>query len=141
MLSKLINFVSPKTEAPTTINKETTIMSTLQELNFNDRLSYLAWKKEWFQAYKAACADVRAGKQAFKDEQRKVTVVAGKYGNASMYEGKYLSWSSAPNYYNWFRNHPKLVAEVEKLVGLRQSARAKSAAQRDAMLKERGIEV
>lgn len=146
MLSKLINFVSPKTETPTiTINKETTIMSTLQELNFNDRLSYLAWRKEWFEAYKAAIADVRVGKQAFKEEQRKVTIIEKQYPwgkeHMPMYGEKTLNYVSAPNYYNWFSNKGKLVAEVEKLVGLRQSARVKSAAQRDAMLKEHGIEV
>ena len=134
MLSKIMNLFT---------NEESTTVTTkeikMDDLNFNDRITYLAWRKEWFKAFNEAKAAVRAGKQAFKEEQRKVTVVAGQYGNASMYEGKYLSYVSAPNYYKWFSEHGKLVAEVEKLVNLRMQSRWKSAKQREESLKAKGL--
>ena len=111
----------------------------MKELNFNDRISYLAWRKEWFVAYKEAIAAVRAGKQAFKTEQRKVTVSIKNtgYGNyyMPMYGDKPLDWR-CEEYFKWYRELPRLVSEIEKLVQLRQQARVKSGIQREAMLKQ-----
>jgi hypothetical protein len=138
MLSKLLALVTNTTEAQPQQPKEITV----DDLNFNDRITYLAWRKEWKEAYFAAIAAVRAGKQAFKTEQRKVTIVQKQYAwgpeNIPMYGEKSLDWR-CEDYYKWYRELPRLVGEIEKLVRIRQEGRIKSAAQREEMLKERGL--
>jgi hypothetical protein len=110
----------------------------MEQLNFNDRITYLAWKAEWKTAYFAAIAAVRAGKQAFKNEQRKVTVgTINGSGPYALVDGKPL-WSYKP-YYEALEAKSRLVAEVEKLVTMRLNSRLKSGIQRKKMLEKMGV--
>jgi len=56
--------------------------------NFTDRDSYLAWRAEWRTAYKAISQTIREAKPAFKNQQRRIVVVKGKWGNDAMIDGK-----------------------------------------------------
>lgn len=89
----------------------------MKELNFNDRISYLAWRSEWRACYNTLTRDIRLLKQAFKNEQRKVTVTfVDKYGGyyEAKYEGdKSLDWLHAKDYYK----------SLEFLIRARQEAR------------------
>lgn len=72
----------------------------MKELNFNDRISYLAWRSEWRACYSKLTSEIRLLKQAWKGEQQKVTVVFKENKSSptwsyyeAMYEGKSLCFS------------------------------------------------
>lgn len=112
----------------------------MKDLNFNDRISYLAWRKEWKTTYKQVSKDIRESKNAWKSEQRKVTVKMDSYGyNIPTIEGKALY--SSPTYYKTLRQLVMFKSNASELLKLLADAKEKSRVQREANLIERGLSI
>lgn len=108
----------------------------MKTLNFTDRLTYLAWRKEWKAAYAQVSVDIRTKRNEFKACQRKIVFVrvdAGKtwaydkptYDGKSLYSSGYIvacrAWQQAQR-------------EANRLLSLLSQAKEKSGEQRAAMV-------
>ena len=109
----------------------------MKTLNFTDRLSYLAWRKEWKAAYAQVSHDIPRTKNEFKTVQR--TVVMAEVGSANYryfvpyIDGKHLGAS----YYDPMRKLDRYRQEANHLLELLILAKEKSGIQRAAMIAER----
>lgn len=70
----------------------------MKTLNFTDRISYLAWRKEWKMAYANLSLNIRQTKPKFKELQRRIefrVMNEGKYQWIDPYfDGKPLDYRS-----------------------------------------------
>lgn len=57
----------------------------LEKLEFNDRLTYLAYRQEWKTLYKELSVDIRKAKHDYKEQQRKIIVTIMNEGKAWQY--------------------------------------------------------
>ena len=109
----------------------------MKSLNFNDRLSYLAWRKEWKVAYTQISIDIRAAKQAWKDQQRKVYIGIINQGKVweskrACFEDKALYQSNT--FYLPFQTLCNNRDTARELLEMLQAAKEKSAEQREAQV-------
>lgn len=116
----------------------------LNELNFTDRLTYLAWRKEWKAAYAKISVDIRAKKNEYKTCQRKVVFAIVNEGKpwqqlVPTYDGKPLTYNCgyAVAFNDWRCAHHEANTLLELLI----AAKEKSGKQRAAMIAERFPEV
>lgn len=112
----------------------------LNELNFTDRLTYLAWRKEWKAAYAKISVDIRVKKNEYKTHQRKVVFAIVNEGKpwqylAPMYDDKPLSYNCG--YFVAFNAWRDARREAIDLLELLAAAKEKSGEQRAAMIAER----
>ena len=116
----------------------------MKTLNFTDRLSYLAWRKEWKAAYKQISQDIRNSKAAYKVQQRRVVIAivnAGKpwQANEPTIDGERLLFCK--EYSGTFNIWKRNVATANELLELLIKAKEKSAEQRKKMVAERFPEI
>lgn len=107
----------------------------MKTLNFTDRLTYLAWRKEWKTCYAQLSIDIRAKKNEYKGCQRKVVfslVNSGKPWEhiAPFYDDKPLSYTSG--YFVAFNAWQKDRREANNMLMLLDKAKEKSCLQRNA---------
>ena len=105
----------------------------MKELNFNDRLTYLAWRAEWKAQYKQLSTAIRSAKNAYKTEQRRVVVGIVNEGkswqcNVAYIDGQPLSWKM--DYYTVFRDWNKLRQQAREMLDILGKAKEKSSQQR-----------
>ena len=110
----------------------------MKTLNFTDRLSYLTWRNEWKACYKTLSSDIRLLKQAWKGEQRKVTVVFKENKSSPMwsyyeatYEGKSLCFSKP--YYAVLSDLERTRRQARDMMEILEQAKEKSKILRNAM--------
>ena len=101
----------------------------MKELNFNDRETYLTWRKEWKAHYAQLSVNIRTKKNEYKGCQRKVVfaiVGAGKpwEGVAPYYEDKPLDYRSG--YMVAFRAWQEDRQEARDMLELLGKAKEKS---------------
>jgi hypothetical protein len=109
----------------------------MKSLNFNDRLSYLAWRKEWKVAYAQISIDIRQSKQAWKDRQRQVYLSIIDQGKPWESIGAYFE--DKPLYHSNTFYVPCLALvrhreTARELLEVLQAAKEKSAKQREAQV-------
>jgi hypothetical protein len=83
----------------------------MKTLNFNDRITYLAWKKEWKAEYAALSQSIRETKPKFKTLQRQIVfakVNEGKWNEyvVPYFDGKILGYAS---------EHHKVMKEIDNM--------------------------
>lgn len=108
----------------------------MKTLNFTDRLTYLAWRKEWKAAYAQLSVDIPRLKNEFKTNQRKIEYVkmdADKpWGWIRPYiDGKQLG---SVNYYNSVWTLAQARSDANEMLELLKLAKKKSGEQRAAMI-------
>ena len=101
----------------------------LNDFNFNDRTSYLAWRKQWKAQYKQLSADIRATKIAFKEIQRKITIKTTAYGNMAMLNDRGLGYQK--EYYDPLNNLVRLRKEATDMLFLLETAKTTSKEMRE----------
>lgn len=112
----------------------------MKTLNFTDRLTYLAWRKEWKAAYAELSLNIRQTKPKYKELQRQITFGVVGEGKPWQYmqpqfDGKPLSSSSAVYVTQMKLGQMRYLAnEMMELLG---KAKEKSGVQRAAMIAEK----
>ena len=108
----------------------------MKALNFNDRLSYLAWRKEWKAAYKELSQNIRKAKVEFKDHQRKIIVKKRDTNWGPVYEAFYddKPLYHCDEHYKQCGRLYRLRKDAGDMLMLLDEAKAKSREQRKAAM-------
>lgn len=116
----------------------------MKTLNFNDRLTYLAWRKEWKAEYAKLSQSIREAKPKFKALQRQIVFAKVNEGKWNQYvvpyfDGKILGYGT---------EHHKVMNEIDSMrirawsmLNLLGDAKMKSARQRDAAFAQKQVEM
>lgn len=108
----------------------------MKTLNFTDRLSYIAWRKEWREAYAQISLAIPRNKNLFKSAQRRIEMVERKSGTFSWFEprinGAYLRKDQV--YADSQDALIELRKKAKEMLEIRAESKVKSAKQRAEMI-------
>lgn len=109
----------------------------MKELNFNDRETYLAWRKQWKDEYKQLSKDIRQAKIDYKTQQRRIIVVIADQGKAWQWYSARIDGNPVfccKEYIDQYILLQKSQKTAREMLSLLCEAKAKSAKQRLASL-------